>query len=245
MAATYLLLNRIFICKKYKGRLFLNMNNKNFLETYFGVFAEPRTYLNFLYLIMSFPLGLAYFIFLVVGFSAGISTVIIWVGFLILALIFPAVWLLIRFERAQTIFLLGFDLPPMSTPVQPDASLWSRIKAFLINPVTWKGILFLLIKFPFGVFAFTMVTTGLAVGLGFILTPFIYPFATVNLGSYVVDNLSEALGVAIVGVMIIPGIVHIFNYFAQLAGRFSRYMLADEKYVTTGTHPSAMPTEIE
>ncbi len=221
------------------------MENKNFLNTYFRVMIEPRTYLNLLYLLLSFPLGLAYFIFLVVGFSVGISTVIIWIGLLILALLFPAIWLLIRFERAQTIFLLGQDLPPMSNPLEPETSLLNRIKAFLTNPVTWKGILFLLIKFPFGIFALTLVATGLGVGLAFILTPFIYPFATVDIGFYVVNSLSEALGVAIVGLLILPGIVHIFNYFARLAGRFSELMLADRKFINDNEQKSTQTDPLE
>ncbi len=221
------------------------MKDNNFLKNYFRVMIEPRTYLNLIYLLLSFPLGLAYFIFLVVGLSVGISTVIIWVGLLILALLFPAIWLLIRFERAQTIFLLGQDLPPMSNPLDPETSLLNRIKAFLTNPVTWKGILFLLIKFPFGIFSLTLIATGLGVGLGFILTPFIYPFATVDIGFYVVNSLSEALGVAIVGLLILPGIAHIFNFFADLAGKFSELMLAERKFISKNELKDAQTDPLE
>ena len=54
----------------------------NPLERLYGVFVKPQTYLNILYLLLAFPLGIAYFVFLVTGFSLGISLLILWVGLL-------------------------------------------------------------------------------------------------------------------------------------------------------------------
>lgn len=209
--------------------------NQNFLGEYFGVISNPRTYLNFLYLLFSFPLGLAYFIFLVVGFSVGISLIIIWVGLIILAVLFPIIWLLIRFERAQTIFLLNQPLPPMSSESNNADSLLIRVKGFLTNPVTWKGIAFLLLKFPYGIFAFTLITTGVSIALGFIAAPIIYPWVNIDMGFFMVNSFSEALGVALVGILILPGVLHIFNYFAQLFGKFSKIMLSLQEKPSTTT----------
>ena len=36
---------------------------------FFGVIAEPQSYINILYLLLAFPLGIAYFVFLVTGIS--------------------------------------------------------------------------------------------------------------------------------------------------------------------------------
>jgi len=47
---------------------------------FFGVFAEPQSYLNILFLFLGLPLGIAYFVFLVAGFSVGVGLVVIWVG---------------------------------------------------------------------------------------------------------------------------------------------------------------------
>ncbi len=56
-------------------------------KRFFGVIAEPQSYINIFYLLLAFPLGIAYFVFLVTGISVGASLIIIWVGVPILALV--------------------------------------------------------------------------------------------------------------------------------------------------------------
>ncbi len=53
-------------------------------STFFGVIARPQSYINIFYLLLAFPLGIAYFVFLVTGISVGASLIIIWVGIPIL-----------------------------------------------------------------------------------------------------------------------------------------------------------------
>ncbi len=207
------------------------MKNENIIQSYFGVLLKSRTYLNFLYLLLAFPLGLTYFIVLVTGLSLGLSLIIIWVGLLILAVLFPLIWFLIAFERTQSIYLLGESIYPMEKPSSDEKGLLQRMKDFLTNPVTWKGLLFLFLKFPLGIGAFVLITVGLAIGLSFIFAPIIYPFATINFGFWIIDSFSEAIGVAIVGVLIIPGIFHTFNFAATLFGKFSKLMLGQKDYL--------------
>lgn len=47
---------------------------------FFGVVAEPRSYLNIVYLLLAFPLGTFYFVFLVTGLSLGFGLIITLVG---------------------------------------------------------------------------------------------------------------------------------------------------------------------
>ena len=66
---------------------------------FFGVVAEPQSYINILYLFLSFPLGIAYFVFLVTGISLGFGLAIIWVGVPILVLVLAGSWALCQLER--------------------------------------------------------------------------------------------------------------------------------------------------
>ncbi|MHB8134494.1 MAG: sensor domain-containing protein [Anaerolineaceae bacterium] len=206
------------------------MNNENIFSSYFGVMVKSRTYLNFLYLLLAFPLGLAYFIVLVTGFSLGLSLIIIWVGLLILAVLFPLIWFLIAFERTQAIYLLGEKIPPMELSSNGEKGLIIRMKEFFTNPVTWKGLLFLFLKFPLGIFAFVLITTGLALGLGLIFAPVIYPFGTIDFGFWIINSFSEAIGVSIVGLLMLPGIFHIFNFAATLFGKLSKILLGQKDF---------------
>lgn len=203
------------------------MPQDQFLTKYFTIFAKPKMYLTLLYLFLAFPLGLAYFILLVVGFSLGFSLLIIWIGLIILALLFPTIWLLISFERLQTTHLLGIPIP-MSSPASSEShSLWQKIKMFLTDPATWKGILFILLKFPIGIISFVALVTGFAVLSAMIFSPLIvsWQWSSINFGLWRVDTISEAIGLCMLGLMALPGLFHIYHFLGQSIGKLSAVLL--------------------
>ncbi|MEE8442664.1 MAG: sensor domain-containing protein, partial [Dehalococcoidia bacterium] len=61
---------------------------------FFGVVADPQSYINIFYLFLAFPLGIGYFVFLVTGISVGFGLLIIWVGVPILVLVLAGSWVL-------------------------------------------------------------------------------------------------------------------------------------------------------
>lgn len=144
-----------------------------------------RTYTNVLFLAMAFPLGLAYFIFLTVGFSVGLGLTIVWIGLPILALVFAGTWLFSAFERHLAIHLLGAPVPPRSPApaVGEDGAvvprkLGQRIGDFFGNPVTWKGIAYLALKFPLGLASFVGLIVVAATSAAFVLAPFVEEWGT-------------------------------------------------------------------
>src|SRR6201994_3219878 len=125
------------------------------LRHFAGAPFRLRTYANLLYLLLAFPLGLAYFLFLIVGLAVGFGLPLIWIGLPILALVFAGIWAFSTFERQAAILLLAADVPPMTPEKLPPPSpaartVWQRAGEFFSNPVTWKGMGFLLLKFPLG-----------------------------------------------------------------------------------------------
>ena len=87
------------------------------VRAFYGVLARPQSYLNLVYLFFAFPLGIFYFVFLVTGLSVGIATAIIWVGFLILAMVAGGWLLLAGFERWLTVAVLRQPMPePLPRP---------------------------------------------------------------------------------------------------------------------------------
>ena len=201
------------------------MSQDPYLTKYFTIFAKPKMYLTLLYLFLSFPLGLAYFILLVVGFSLGFSLMIIWVGLIILALLIPTIWLIISFERLQTTHLLGIPISPSQTIFDNNLPLWQKIKAFLTDPATWKGILFILLKFPIGIFSFVVLVTGITLLISMIFSPIIIPFTSINFGFWKVDTISEAIGLCLLGLMALPGLFHIYYFLGQSIGKLSAALL--------------------
>lgn len=201
------------------------MPQDQFLTKYFTIFAKPKMYLTLLYLFLAFPLGLAYFILLVVGFSLGFSLLIIWVGIIILALLFPTIWLLISFERLQTTHLLGMPIPITAPVISENTSLWQKLKSFLTDPATWKGVLFILLKFPIGIISFVVLVTGLAVLFSMIFSPLIISWNPIHFGVWKVDTISEAIGLCMLGLMALPGLFHIYYFLGQSIGKLSSVLL--------------------
>jgi hypothetical protein len=196
-------------------------------ESIFAPFVQAQTYLNILYLLLAFPLGLFYFVFLITGLSVGISLVIVWVGILVLLVVFAAWWGLSAFERQLAIRLLGANIPPMTRQTEPVEGIWPRFKAYLSNPVTWKGLAYLFAKFPLGLLSFVLVVTLVPLSLGLLAAPFVYPFIEVTGG--VMMTFSEALLVGIIGFGLTVLSVHIFNWLAYASGWFAAVMLGDQK----------------
>src|SRR3954451_15157042 len=142
------------------------------LRRFCGAPFRLRTYTNLLYLLLAFPLGLAYFVFLSVGLTTGFGLTIVWIGLPILALVFAGSWGFAAFERQAAILLLGAEIPPMAPPPSPEArTALQRAGDFFANPVTWKGMGFLLLKFPLGIVSFVSVVALLPLSSAFLLAP--------------------------------------------------------------------------
>jgi hypothetical protein len=209
------------------------------LKRFFGVVIRGDTYLNLIYLFLAFPLGLFYFIFLVVGFALGFGLLIIWVGLLILLFVFGGWWLFATFERQMAIGLLHEDIPPMKPPVNADEelvkkSLWDQLVAYLTNPVTWTGLLYLFFKFPLGILSFVVSVTLLAFSAVFLTAPLTFWFVqpeiwfTYNL-VWRIDTFGESLLAFLIGIPLLFISLHILNGLAWLSGRFARIMLGSAR----------------
>jgi hypothetical protein len=204
---------------------------QSFVTKFFGVAIRGQTYLNLVYLSLAFPLGLFYFIMLVVGFSLGLGLLIVWIGAIILAMMFVAWWACAIFERQLAVGLLHEDIPPMRSTAPAGMRIWDRIKDSLANPVTWKSLAYLLVKFPLGIFTFIILVTLITLTLGFLVAPVVYPFLSMEIlhvgsSAIYIDALWKAIGCFIVGLVLFFSTLHVFNGLAWISGRFARVMLS-------------------
>ncbi len=224
---------------------------KSALVKFFGVVVRGQTYLNALYLLLAFPLGLFYFVFLVTGLSLGIGTIIVWIGLLILAFVFAAWYAFIVFERQMAVSMLGEDIPPVWRQDLSGKNLWQKFTATLTNSVTWKGLVYLFAKFPLGILSFVVLVTLLSVSVAFIALPFYYPqvhsdvVMTLNGVDYfnpgwMFQTLPGALVGSLIGILMLLVSLHIFNGLAWVSGKFARVMLGN--FSTAPAAPAAPQT---
>ena len=213
----------------------------SWLGELFGVVRQKQTYLNMLYLLMSLPLGIFYFVVLITGMSVGISTAFIWIG---LPILFGTVicWRgLAAFERLLVIHQLHINVLPMSYPDPTPKTWWQQFKAYLSNRVTWTSLVYLFLDFVFGIVAFAITTTLLAVSLSFLLGWLAYLIDTAlynAIGPYTSYELfikingqiepwamTVFLLIMVVGVFLTIGSLHVLNGIAYAWGQFARVML--------------------
>ena len=207
-----------------------------------AVVVDPRSYINILYLFLSFPLGIAYFVFLVTGISVGFGLIVIWVGVPILVLVLVGSWVLCHFERVLAVGLLKEDIPPLARNVASgqgeigDPSLssgerlfigaWRRLKAHLTNRLTWTGMFYLLLKFPVGIASFTVAVTLISVTFALLGAPLYYGVDDgLDMGIWQVDMLWEALILMLIGIPLVFISLHLMNLMAFASGRLARVML--------------------
>ena len=200
-------------------------------ERFFSIVANPRTYLEMLYLLLSFPLGIFYFVFLVTGLSLGLGLIITLLGIPILVGVIAASYALAAFERRVAARMLRVRIPPAAQSDQP-AGFWARLRHLVASPVTWKGIGFLFAKFPLGILSFVVVVTLLSTSLALISAPLWYRLPGVVFGwpgVWQVDTLSEALISSLVGIALFVSSLHAFHWLAWASGRFARVALSSRK----------------
>ncbi len=137
------------------------------MRAFFAPWATQRMYAQFAYLLAAFPLGIAYFVFLVTGISVGFALVFP-VGVSILLGMLLAWRELGRFERLLHRHLLGVDIDSPLTSIRGEGSLWQRTKLLLTDSVTWRTLLWLLVRFPAGIAVFVILVTFISTSLGLI-----------------------------------------------------------------------------
>lgn len=202
-----------------------------------------QTWSNLLYLALSFPLGLAYFLFLVIGLSLGFSLTIVWVGLPILALVLAGSWGFAALERQLAIRLLRAEVPPMAPRAAVSGtapSLWQRLKDTLANPVTWKGMSFLAVKFPLGLVTFVALVTLLSVSVAFLAIPFVYQWEPPQIfvwedSAWVVDTLGEALACSVFGLGLLWASLNLLNLLAAGWQWISRLLLGSPRFAVSAT----------
>lgn len=211
-----------------------------------------RTYTNLLYLLLAFPLGLAYFIFLSVGLSVGFGLAIVWVGLPILALVFAGSWALAAFERQAAIHLLGAQVPPMTAPPSPEQrTIWQQARDFLTNPVTWKGMAFLLVKLPLGVVSFVALVASFAVSASFLLAPALWEWGAfdfdgflMQVGPWQVDTPGEAWFCVLIGVVLLLISLNVLNGLALVWRWTAAALLGSPRFDGAEPPPARVPDAV-
>ena len=220
------------------------------LRLFLGAPFRLRTYTNLLYLMLALPLGLAYFIFLAVGLTVGFGLTLVWIGLPILALVFAGSWAFAAFERQAAILLLKADVPPMLPPPSPaQRTAWQRAGDFFSNPVTWKGMGFLLLKFPLGLVSFVSIVALLPLSGALMLAPVLWEMGIFDVGDidgvvFSVDSIGGAWVCAIAGLVMLFLSLNLLNILAWLWRATATALLGSDRFEAPAPPAQEIPEAV-
>jgi len=181
--------------------------------SFFGVYGNAKTYTSLVYLLLTFPLGIAFFVYAITGFSVSLGLIFTFVG---IFLVYIFLWSKPYYEGT----LLRKALNSLG-----DSRIWKTLLYFLFPAM------------PFGIAAFTIVVTLLSVSLGAISFPIVY-VVEIFRGNYfewvyfVFDNWAPTwlkfvllILIPIVGFFLLTATLHLTNTLALAHGRMVRGIL--------------------
>ena len=141
--------------------------------------------------LLGLPLGIAYFTWFVTGLATGLGLAITLIGIPLLTLVLASVRPLLAAERSLSNSLLGTDIPASTLAPQGEGFL-GTLKAYWTDGATWRGMGYLLARFPAGLATFTVAVTAYATAGYLIVAPIIAPFDGMELGFWEPDTSSRA-----------------------------------------------------
>jgi len=145
-------------------------SSRNSISGIVGVVADAQTYRNVLYLLLAFPLGLAYYVVLTLGFTLGLALSVLVVGLGILLGTVIGLRFLASFERKLANRLLGTEISDPDD-VEKGEGIVTTAKAYIEAPSTWRGLGFVALKFWIGILSFILLVAFLGTAIELLLLP--------------------------------------------------------------------------
>jgi len=205
------------------------------LRRFVGAPLRADTYAKLLYVLLAFPLGIAYFTIVVTGLSFGIGASVTLLGLPVLVLTIAGVTVLGTVEARLASGLLDIDAsPPEAVRADnPDGirrvenGIWETLRDLFTAPTTWTALVLVLLKFAYGLLGFVTFVTLAALTGAFIGAPLVYsdPGVSYTIGAFAIDSLPEALGLAVAGVMLGFVSLHLLCGLATAGGKMTAALL--------------------
>lgn len=200
-------------------------------DWYLGVFTKGQTYRNIAYLLLAFPLGIAYFVALVSLIAVGGGLAMTLVGIPLLVGVMFAWCYVADLDRRLANALLGTRIPPLSFRNEAGLDLgWARLRARLANPATWRALAFLFLRFPLGVVSFALVSVLIGIPAQCIGAPILSeigsgPDQGMDFVLFHIDHWYEGAILVPFGLVLLPLALHALNGAAYASGQIARAFL--------------------
>ncbi len=217
-----------------------NLTSDNRLARFFHVYQDLYIWKSAAFLLLSLPLGIAYFAVLVTGIASGVALLVLLVGALILLGLFYVAGPVVQFEAWLARGFLGANVPHIGYMDSGD-TLREQVGAALQNRHRWKGLLYLLLRFPLGIISFVMVMVLVSLPVALIIAPFTYNEEPLSLFFWTVDTFGESLIATVIGVLLGGLTLRVVGWVGHLWRRYAEQMLTDDSTPKRKSKPKRVP----
>lgn len=215
----------------------------------FGVVTDGATYRRIAYLLLRFPLGIAYFTAFVTGVALGAALVPLGVGIPILAAVLGLADHVALVEAGLLRRLLGREVAWEPADLS-ELPVWPYLKTVGTDPRCYLLVAFFLATFFVGTFAFVAVTVAFTLALVYLLAPVLFWLPGVNYGGtgvaedvavdigsvdltvtadavgfFAVDTLPEALVASLLGAVLGLVALHVFSAVGRVHAAVTQALL--------------------
>jgi hypothetical protein len=195
-----------------------------------GVLWDWKAYTSLLYLLTSVGTGIFAFTWVAAGLSlsAGLAVLVIGVPFF---LAFMASTRAIALAEGRLVeALLDVRMPRRARLLPEGAGLWGRAKALLADRTTWFCLLYLSLKLPLGLVAFTVFSILLTLAAGFVFAPFGHWFFGLPVvsswgGEPISIGTVGLMAMLLLGVLGFIAVLHLARGTGRLLGNLAKLML--------------------
>lgn len=196
------------------------------MRDYFAAVGRPLTYTRLLHLLLGLPLGIFYFVFLVVALSVSGSLVIVIVGIPLLALSILAWRGFAAFERRLITSLVGVPIADPPDVLATTRGFLAKSRAVLTDSATWRSLAWLLLRFPLGIFGFTVAVTLTTPVIALVVVPIAVVIAADSGAGIDPGTFGPAFwAMPVVGILLAPAFAHILNGLAVMEAGLARALL--------------------
>lgn len=210
--------------------------------------AEP--WLAFVFMLLSFVLGVFWFVVLLTLISTGLGLSITFVGVpMLVATLF--LWPLgARLERRRVEAFLGVPIRDPYTPLPPGpwfgrgrmegaetptyGTWFEKLKTRFTDRYVWQDLIYLFLLFPIGIVELVIAMTAVSLPFGLLSTPVYYLFGAdmqVVIGSRVtrIDTWAEAFAVAALGAPLLLVMPYVLVGVGRGHAWFARELLGSDR----------------
>lgn len=172
----------------------------------------------------SLPIGVTYFVIGITGLAAGLPLTFLGVGFVILTLMFVALGMMGKVERARLNAFVDAGVPAHRESPVVSGGILHQLRAFITAPSLHREMLYAALMFPIGILQASIVFMPISHMFAFFTQP-LFGSVTPGFGLWEVNNGFEALMSFGFGVLLIVPVAFLCNIGAALHRELARKLL--------------------